>query len=151
MTPTRTALIIGGGIAGPSAAMALQKAGIESVIYEAHPTGADGVGVFLTRRGNYSGPVACGLAARAAEQIDNRRRAASYRRERDLTSVAPPVPGRAGGGHRQLAHSGRAWVQSRRSAAWACGARSMAGTWSGISVAFGEAPCDSGGGDDAMC
>jgi FAD-dependent urate hydroxylase len=48
MTHTRTALIIGGGIAGPSAAMALQKAGIESVIYEAHPTGADGVGVFLT-------------------------------------------------------------------------------------------------------
>jgi 2-polyprenyl-6-methoxyphenol hydroxylase-like FAD-dependent oxidoreductase len=48
MTHTRTAVIIGGGIAGPSAAMALQKAGIESVIYEAHPTGADGVGVFLT-------------------------------------------------------------------------------------------------------
>jgi 2-polyprenyl-6-methoxyphenol hydroxylase-like FAD-dependent oxidoreductase len=48
MTRIRTALIIGGGIAGPSAAMALQKAGIESVIYEAHPTGSDGVGVFLT-------------------------------------------------------------------------------------------------------
>ena len=44
MTHIRTALIIGGGIAGPSAAMALQKAGIESVIYEAHPTASDGVG-----------------------------------------------------------------------------------------------------------
>lgn len=42
------ALIIGGGIAGPAAAMALQKAGIESVVYEAHPTAAAGVGSFLT-------------------------------------------------------------------------------------------------------
>ncbi len=49
---TRTALIIGGGIAGPAAAMALQKAGIDPVIYEAHPTGADGVGVFLTLASN---------------------------------------------------------------------------------------------------
>lgn len=48
MTQTRTALIIGGGIAGPTTAMSLQKAGIDSVIYEAHPTGADGVGVSLT-------------------------------------------------------------------------------------------------------
>lgn len=49
---TRTALIIGGGIAGPTTAMALQKAGIESVIYEAHPRGSDGVGVFLTLGSN---------------------------------------------------------------------------------------------------
>ncbi len=48
MTHTRTALVIGGGIAGPAAAMALQKAGIESVVYEAHPTSAEGIGVFLT-------------------------------------------------------------------------------------------------------
>ena len=33
MTRTRTALIIGGGIAGPAAAMALQKAGLDPVIY----------------------------------------------------------------------------------------------------------------------
>lgn len=41
------ALIIGGGIAGPVTAMALQKAGIESVVYEAYPHGADDVGAFL--------------------------------------------------------------------------------------------------------
>jgi FAD-dependent urate hydroxylase len=44
----RTALVIGGGIAGPAAAMALKKAGIEPVVYEAHPTVAEGVGAFLT-------------------------------------------------------------------------------------------------------
>lgn len=49
---SRTALVIGGGIAGPAAAMALQKAGIEAVIYEAHPEGADGAGVFLTLGSN---------------------------------------------------------------------------------------------------
>jgi 2-polyprenyl-6-methoxyphenol hydroxylase-like FAD-dependent oxidoreductase len=49
---THTALIIGGGIAGAATAMALQKARIDSVIYEAHPTGADGVGVFLTLGSN---------------------------------------------------------------------------------------------------
>ena len=48
MTQRRTALIIGAGIAGPATAMALQKAGIDSVVHEAHPTGADGIGVFLT-------------------------------------------------------------------------------------------------------
>lgn len=42
------ALIIGSGIAGPAAAMALQKAGIDSVVYEAHPTAAAGIGTFLT-------------------------------------------------------------------------------------------------------
>lgn len=41
-------LIIGGGIAGTAAAMALQKAGVESVVYEAHPTAAEGIGAFLT-------------------------------------------------------------------------------------------------------
>ncbi len=48
MTHTRTALVVGGGIAGPAAAMALQKAGIDSVVYEAHPTSADSIGAFLT-------------------------------------------------------------------------------------------------------
>jgi 2-polyprenyl-6-methoxyphenol hydroxylase-like FAD-dependent oxidoreductase len=42
------ALIAGGGIAGTVAAMALQKAGIEPVIFEAFAYGAEGVGAFLT-------------------------------------------------------------------------------------------------------
>jgi FAD-dependent urate hydroxylase len=46
------AIVIGGGIAGPATAMALQKAGIDAVVYEAHPSGADGVGAFLTVASN---------------------------------------------------------------------------------------------------
>ena len=42
------ALIIGSGVAGPAAALALQKAGLDSVVYEAHPTSAEGIGTFLT-------------------------------------------------------------------------------------------------------
>ncbi|MGV9360215.1 FAD-dependent oxidoreductase [Amycolatopsis sp. NPDC003731] len=46
------ALIIGGGIAGPVTAMALQKAGITSVVYEAQEPGADDVGAFMTIMNN---------------------------------------------------------------------------------------------------
>ncbi|MDQ3978348.1 MAG: FAD-dependent monooxygenase [Actinomycetota bacterium] len=52
MSVNRTALVIGGGIAGPASAMALQKAGIEATVYEAYPTPADGVGAFLTLASN---------------------------------------------------------------------------------------------------
>lgn len=44
MTNVRTALVIGGGIAGPVTAMALHKAGIEATVYEAHDRPANGVG-----------------------------------------------------------------------------------------------------------
>jgi len=44
---TRRALIIGGGIAGPVAALALRRAGIESVVYEARREPADGIGGML--------------------------------------------------------------------------------------------------------
>lgn len=47
MTTVRTALVIGGGIAGPVTALALRKAGIEATVYEAHPGTADGVGAML--------------------------------------------------------------------------------------------------------
>jgi FAD-dependent urate hydroxylase len=52
MTQPRTALVIGGGIAGPVAAMALQRAGIQATVYEAHPRGAEGIGIFLTLASN---------------------------------------------------------------------------------------------------
>jgi 2-polyprenyl-6-methoxyphenol hydroxylase-like FAD-dependent oxidoreductase len=42
------ALIAGGGIAGPVTAMALQRAGIDAVVYEAHVPGADDAGSYLT-------------------------------------------------------------------------------------------------------
>ena len=44
MNDTRTALVIGGGIAGPVAAMALRKAGIQATVYEAYRGTAEGVG-----------------------------------------------------------------------------------------------------------
>jgi len=48
MARIRTALVVGGGIAGPAAALALHKAGISPTIYESYPRGADGVGGVLT-------------------------------------------------------------------------------------------------------
>jgi 2-polyprenyl-6-methoxyphenol hydroxylase-like FAD-dependent oxidoreductase len=48
MNPSPHVLIVGGGIAGPATAIALQKAGIDAVVYEAHPDAADGLGAFLT-------------------------------------------------------------------------------------------------------
>jgi 2-polyprenyl-6-methoxyphenol hydroxylase-like FAD-dependent oxidoreductase len=47
MTRIRKALIAGGGIAGPAAALALGRAGIDSVVYEARPESADGAGAML--------------------------------------------------------------------------------------------------------
>jgi FAD-dependent urate hydroxylase len=44
VTRISKALIIGGGIAGPTAAMALRKAGIDATVYEAHGPGAEHVG-----------------------------------------------------------------------------------------------------------
>jgi 2-polyprenyl-6-methoxyphenol hydroxylase-like FAD-dependent oxidoreductase len=46
------ALIIGGGIAGPVTAMALQKAGITSAVYEARPVDAPDTGAFLLLSAN---------------------------------------------------------------------------------------------------
>ncbi|MFC4058746.1 FAD-dependent oxidoreductase [Planomonospora corallina] len=45
---TKRALIIGGGIAGPVTAMALQRAGVDGEVFEAYDRGAEGVGAFLT-------------------------------------------------------------------------------------------------------
>lgn len=52
MTQTTTAVVIGGGIAGPVTAIALRAAGIDATVYEAHPGGAEGVGAFLTLASN---------------------------------------------------------------------------------------------------
>lgn len=41
---TKSALVIGGGIAGPVAAMALQRAGIDATVYEAYDGTSEGVG-----------------------------------------------------------------------------------------------------------
>ena len=48
MTHPRTALVIGGGVAGTVTAMALQRAGIDAVVYEAHAQTDEEVGSYLT-------------------------------------------------------------------------------------------------------
>ena len=49
---SKKAIIIGCGIGGPVVAMALQRAGIEAVIYEAYDRPADYVGSFLNTASN---------------------------------------------------------------------------------------------------
>ncbi|AJT69242.1 hypothetical protein T261_7645 [Streptomyces lydicus] len=71
----RTALVVGGGVAGPVAALALRKAGITATVYEAYPTAADGVGAWLGLAPN-------GLAGLAVVGADAAVRA-----------VGQPVPG----------------------------------------------------------
>ncbi|MFI7608000.1 FAD-dependent monooxygenase [Micromonospora sp. NPDC049366] len=44
MTTVSTAIVIGGGIAGPVTGLALRRAGIAATVYEAYPSTADGVG-----------------------------------------------------------------------------------------------------------
>ena len=52
MRRAKKALIIGGGVSGPVAAMALQQAGMDSVVYEAYAGSADDAGAFLTFASN---------------------------------------------------------------------------------------------------
>jgi len=52
MSTTRTALVIGGGIAGPVTAMALAKAGITATVHEAYDSTADGIGGGLSIAAN---------------------------------------------------------------------------------------------------
>jgi len=52
MSRAKRAMIIGGGVAGPVAAMALRQADIDSVVYEAYEGGADDIGAFLTFASN---------------------------------------------------------------------------------------------------
>jgi 2-polyprenyl-6-methoxyphenol hydroxylase-like FAD-dependent oxidoreductase len=44
MTEVKTAIVIGGGIAGPVTALALRAAGIEATVHEAYPNRTDGIG-----------------------------------------------------------------------------------------------------------
>jgi FAD-dependent urate hydroxylase len=65
------ALIIGGGIGGLTAAMALQRAGIEPVVHEAYPQPGDYAGLFLNTASN-------GLDALRAIDVDIARRADGF-------------------------------------------------------------------------
>jgi 2-polyprenyl-6-methoxyphenol hydroxylase-like FAD-dependent oxidoreductase len=48
MSDVRTALVVGGGVAGPVTALALAKAGVTATVFEAYPSAADGVGAMLS-------------------------------------------------------------------------------------------------------
>lgn len=74
-TEVRTALVIGGGIAGPVTALALAKAGIEATVFEGRPEAADGVGAMLSIAPN-------GMAALAVAGADEA-----------VRKVGQPVPG----------------------------------------------------------
>lgn len=70
MSEVRSALVIGGGIAGPVTATALRKAGIEATVYEAYPAPSEGIGGGLALAPN-------GLAALSIIGADDAVRAAS--------------------------------------------------------------------------
>lgn len=48
----KTALVIGCGIGGPAAALALERAGLNPILFEAYPSGAEQVGSFLNLSSN---------------------------------------------------------------------------------------------------
>ena len=89
MPAARTALVIGGGIAGPVAATALTMAGIDADVYEARPAdpeAANGIGGSLALEPN-------GLAALRIIDLDDAVRAAAIPITRSTMSIASK-PGR---------------------------------------------------------
>jgi 2-polyprenyl-6-methoxyphenol hydroxylase-like FAD-dependent oxidoreductase len=69
MSKVRTALVVGGGIAGPVTALALTKAGIQATVFEAHPAAADGVGAMLSLAPNGLDALQTIGAAKAVQAI----------------------------------------------------------------------------------
>jgi 2-polyprenyl-6-methoxyphenol hydroxylase-like FAD-dependent oxidoreductase len=89
MPAAQTALVIGGGIAGPVAATALTMAGIDAEVYEARasdPASANGIGGSLALEPN-------GLAALRIVGADEAVRAAAIPIRRSIMSIASK-PGR---------------------------------------------------------
>ena len=84
MSAAHTALVIGGGIAGPVAATALTMAGIDTAVYEARPadpSAANGIGGSLALEPN-------GLAALRIIDADDDVRAAAIPIARSFMSIA---------------------------------------------------------------
>lgn len=106
MPAVRSALVIGGGIAGPVAATALTMAGIDATVYEARPSdpaSANGIGGSLALEPN-------GLAALRVVGADDAVRAAAVPITRSVMSIGSK-PGREmptpqGLGPRQLIDRG---------------------------------------------
>lgn len=64
----RTAIVVGGGVAGPVAAMALRKAGIEAVVHEPHAPGTGGRGGPITLASNGRNALALVGADKAVQE-----------------------------------------------------------------------------------
>jgi 2-polyprenyl-6-methoxyphenol hydroxylase-like FAD-dependent oxidoreductase len=93
MPAIQTALVIGGGVAGPVVAAALAMAGIESDIYERYPAGSAGIGGSLALEPN-------GLAALSIIDADDAVLAGATPITRSVMSIAsrpglelPALPG----------------------------------------------------------
>lgn len=84
MPAARTALVIGGGIAGPVAATALCKAGLQATVYEAYPAASNGIGSALALAPN-------GLAALGIIDADDAVRAIAL----PITATAMSVGGKS--------------------------------------------------------
>lgn len=80
MFQVRSALVIGGGIAGPVTATALHKAGIDATVYEAYSAPSEGIGGALALAPN-------GLAALRIIGADEPVRAASIPITRSVMSI----------------------------------------------------------------
>ena len=106
MTAARTALVIGGGIAGPVAATALAMAGIDAAVYDARPAdpaSANGIGGSLALEPN-------GMAALRVVGADDDARSAATPITRSIMSIASrpgrEMPTPQGLGPRQLIDRG---------------------------------------------
>jgi 2-polyprenyl-6-methoxyphenol hydroxylase-like FAD-dependent oxidoreductase len=93
MPSVRTALVIGGGIAGPVTATALRQAGIGATVYEAYPAPSEGIGGSLALAAN-------GMAALGLVGADDAVRAAALPIPRQALSIGgknvgipPSLPG----------------------------------------------------------
>jgi 2-polyprenyl-6-methoxyphenol hydroxylase-like FAD-dependent oxidoreductase len=80
MSQVRTAIVIGGGIAGPVTATALRKAGIDATVYEAYSGPSEGIGGALALAPN-------GVAALGIIGADDAVRAVSIPITRTLMSI----------------------------------------------------------------
>ncbi|MCI4062188.1 FAD-dependent monooxygenase [Micromonospora sp. R77] len=96
MTTVKTAIVIGGGIAGPVTALALRRAGITATVHEAYPSTADGIGGTLALAPNGVAALRVVGADRAVTAIGtpiHRTRMAVGRKRIDLPGLTgvPPL------------------------------------------------------------
>ncbi|WP_433366058.1 FAD-dependent oxidoreductase [Actinoplanes sp. CA-142083] len=88
----RTAAIIGGGIAGPVAALALHKAGIAATVYESYPSPAEGLGGTIALAPNGVAALDIVGAGDAVRKVAD----PTYRQVMSVNGKRVPLPGLSG-------------------------------------------------------